>query len=136
MGYDRRHFHQLFCRLLSEAHTAPAMTGWRWDLGHFDDLLGNVNIELPAHLHQLVVHLQHRNIKRRHDERVVDDLFHGAPLFLFVCSFVRLFVCSFVRLFVCSFVCLFVCLFQTQIDLFFLFLLCTAEEEDSCPSIC
>ena len=55
------------------------MTGRR-DLGHFDSLLGNMRIELPAHLHQLILHLRHRNIKRRHDERVVGDLFHGAPL--------------------------------------------------------
>ena len=42
--------------------------------------LGDVSIELPAHLHQLVLHLRHRNIERRHDERVVDNLYHGAPL--------------------------------------------------------
>ena len=58
--YDRRHFHQ---RLLRETHTMPArVTGWRWSLGHFDSLLGDVSIELLAHLHQLVLHLRHRNV--------------------------------------------------------------------------
>ena len=34
----------------------------------------------PHTLHQLVLHQRHRNVKRRHDLRPVDDLFHGAPL--------------------------------------------------------
>ena len=47
-------------------------------------LLGNANVELPAHLHQLVLQLRHKNVKRRHDERVADDLFHGATLVPFL----------------------------------------------------
>ena len=55
--------------------------GGRRDLGHFDSLLGHVSIELSAYLHQLVRHLRHRNIERRHDERVDGNLLHGAPLY-------------------------------------------------------
>ena len=55
------------------------MTG-RGDLGHCDCLLGNEDIEQPAYLHQLVFNLRHRNVKRRQEERIVDVLFHGAPL--------------------------------------------------------
>ena len=43
-------------------------TGCRRDLGHFDNLLGNEDIEKPAYVHQLVFHLRHRNIKRRNEE--------------------------------------------------------------------
>ena len=42
--------------------------------GHFDDQLGNANIELPAHLHQLVIHLRHRNVMRRNEQHGVDNL--------------------------------------------------------------
>ena len=35
---------------------------------------------MPAHLHQLVHHLRRRIVKSRHDERVVEDLFHCACL--------------------------------------------------------
>ena len=59
------------------------MTG-RGDLGHFDNLLGNRCVDLSAYLQQLVRHLRHRNFKRRHDERVVANLLHGAPLVPFL----------------------------------------------------
>ena len=50
------------------------------DFGHFDSLLGNEDIEQPAYLHQLVLPLRHRNVKRRNEEHGVDNLFHGVPL--------------------------------------------------------
>ena len=50
------------------------------DLGHFDDLLGDVEIEVPAHLHQLVHHRRHRNGHH------VGDVFHRAQLDPFLWS--------------------------------------------------
>ena len=68
----------------AKTHTAPVRMTGRGDLGHFDNLLGNRCIDLSAYLQQLVRHLRHRNFKRRHDERAVANLLHGAPLVPFL----------------------------------------------------
>ena len=54
------------------------------DHGHVDNLLGKQEIELLEDVRQLFNHLRHRNVKRRHDHRAVDHLFHGAPQYPFL----------------------------------------------------
>ena len=45
-----------------------------------------VEIEVPAHLHQLVYPLRHRNIEDLDHGHHVGDVLHGAQLDLFLCS--------------------------------------------------
>ena len=59
-----------------------SLTEVRGGMRYVDNLLGNrrEHVEEVEHVHQLFHHQRHRNVKRRHDQRAVDDLHHGAPL--------------------------------------------------------
>ena len=75
------HFHQLF-RQLRLANRGSRRHAFNDDLGCVNNLLGNrrERVEELEHVHQLSHHQRNRNVKRRHDQRTVVDLFHGVPL--------------------------------------------------------
>ena len=80
--HEFRHFHQLFRHLLHRETPAPATTARRRDLGHFDNLLGNEQVEVPERLHQLVhplfAHPWHRSIENLDHGHHVGDVLHSA----------------------------------------------------------
>ena len=79
--HEFRHFHQLFHHLLHRETPAPAMTARRRDLGHFDNLLRNEQVEMPERLqHPLFAHLRHRSIKNLDHGHHVGNVLHGAQL--------------------------------------------------------
>ena len=82
-GDFRRHFRQLFHQLRSTQNRAQRdVLGV--DLGHFNNRLGNGRepVEELEHVLQLFHRLRHRIVEKRHHRDCVDDLFHGAPLYL------------------------------------------------------
>ena len=79
--HEFRHFHQLF-RRLHHGNPAPATaTARRRDLGHFDNLLGDVQIEVPERFHhQLVPTLRHRSNEDLHEGTRLNPVHHNVPL--------------------------------------------------------
>ena len=78
--HDRRRYHQLFHRLRRTKDCASS-AGWTHDLGHFDNLLGNREVERCEKVHQLFYHLRHNVVEQRDQRHRVDDLLRGAQLY-------------------------------------------------------
>ena len=83
IGYDRRHFHQLFHQL-RDTHRGAHRDVIEQDLGHVDSLLGNrLKLVEEAHdVRQLIHQLRHRNIQNLYHGSVSGGLLHGAQLIL------------------------------------------------------
>ena len=62
--HDRRRYHQLFHRLRRTKDCASS-AGWTHDLGHFDNPLGNREVERCEKVHQLFYHLRHNVVEQR-----------------------------------------------------------------------
>ena len=56
--------------------------GWTHKLGHFDNLLGNREVERCKNVHQLFYHLRHNHLEQWDLRNRVNDLLHCAPLYL------------------------------------------------------
>ena len=70
----RRHCH------LRRTEDCASTPWWTHDLGNFDNLLGNTEIERCEKVHQLFHHLRHNVVKQRDQRHRVDDLLHSALL--------------------------------------------------------
>ena len=75
----RRHFHQLFRRLRHRKNPTRRRTRKAGDLGHFDLLLGDKEVDDLQHVLQLVHHLRHKDVKSRQPRSDVSKLLHSVP---------------------------------------------------------
>ena len=71
--------HQLF-RQLRCTEDCASSTGWTDNLGHFNNLLGNRDVQDLEGLHHLFSHQRHGGIEQRNDRHAVDELPHGVAL--------------------------------------------------------
>ena len=81
IGYDRRHFHHLFCPPRTTTRRALRDPVQR-DPWHGDDLLDKRRrVDLLQEFHHLVSQLRHKHIEDLHGRQDVHNVRHGVPLY-------------------------------------------------------